>query len=101
MSLFGNYNQPGPGVEKNNGYTETSFSLYFQLIGRKFWNLCILNLIMVLFTLPYIGVSYLLYRFLGSIAFFCQCRLSNAFSCQLYSFYVLRSGFVSHLQNCP
>ncbi len=89
MSLFGNYNKPGPGVEKNNGYTETSFSLYFQLIGRKFWNLCILNLIMVLFTLPYIGVSYLLYRFFGSIAFFVNAGFQMHFlvSCIPFMFY--------------
>ncbi len=69
MSLFNNYNKPGPGVLKNAGYEPNRFTLYFQLLGRKFWNLCILNLVFVLFTAPYIALSILLYNLLGKFEF--------------------------------
>lgn len=69
MSLFNNYNKPGPGVLKNNGYEPNRFTLYFQLLGRKFWSLCILNLIFVLFSAPFVALSILLYNFLGRFAF--------------------------------
>ena len=69
MSLFNHYNKPGPGVLKNNGYEPNRFTLYFQLLGRKFWSLCILNLIFVLFSAPFVALSILLYNFLGRFAF--------------------------------
>ncbi len=69
MSLFNNYSKPGPGVLKTNGYEPNRFTLYFQLLGRKFWSLCILNLVFVLFTAPYIALSILLYNLLGRFAF--------------------------------
>ena len=69
MSLFNNYNKPGPGVLKNNGYEPNRFTLYFQILGRKFWNLCILNLIFALFTVPFIGLSILFYNLLGKLTF--------------------------------
>ncbi len=69
MSLFNNYNKPGPGVLKNNGYEPNRFTLYFQLLGRKFWSLCILNLVFVLFSAPFVALSILLYNLLGKFEF--------------------------------
>lgn len=65
-----NYNKPGPGVAKNSGYEINRFALYFQLLGRKFWNICLLSLVVTLYTLPYILLSILLFNGLGSIPFF-------------------------------
>ncbi len=70
MALFSNYHKPGLGVSKNAPYEANRFTLYFQLLGRKFWNICLLNLIMTLFTLPYIGVSVALYHIAAKIPFF-------------------------------
>ncbi len=69
MSLFNHYNKPGPGVLKNNGYEPNRFTLYFQLLGRKFWSLCILNLVFVLFSAPFVALSILLYNLLGRFEF--------------------------------
>ncbi len=68
MALF-NYNKPGPGVSKSAPYEANRFSLYFQILGRKFWSICLLNLIMVLFTVPYILLSVLLYHIANQIPF--------------------------------
>ena len=69
MGIFNNYHKPGPGVSKNQAYQANRFSLYFQLLGRKFWNICILNLTMLLYTLPYIGLTFALYKLFGLIPF--------------------------------
>ncbi len=69
MALFGNYNKPGPGIDKNSGYEVTRLTFYFQLLGRKFWNLCVLSVVVSLFTLPYILCCYGLYRLTASLSF--------------------------------
>lgn len=69
MGIFNNYHKPGPGVSKNQAYQANRFSLYFQLLGRKFWNICTLNLTMVLYTLPYLVLTFGLYKLLGLIPF--------------------------------
>ena len=70
MSLFNNYNKPGPGVSKNDGIKANRFLLYFQLLGRKFWNICLLNLTMFLYTIPYLALTYGLFVVLGNLSFF-------------------------------
>ncbi len=69
MALF-NYNKPGPGISKNSGYQVNRFALYFQLLGRKFWNICVLNLILVLFSLPFGGAAVALFNILKNVHFF-------------------------------
>lgn len=69
MPLF-NYSKPGPGIQKNSGYEMNRFALYFQLLGRKFWNICILNLVISLFTLPYLVLLGALFYGMGHIPFF-------------------------------
>ena len=67
MALF-NYTKPGPGVEKNAGYSVNRFALYFQLLGRKFWDVCLLSLTVMLFTVPYLAASYGIYKLLVGTA---------------------------------
>ena len=56
MSLFYNYNKPGPGVSKN-GPQKNRFFLFFELYFRKFWKLCQLNIIYFVFCLPIITIG--------------------------------------------
>lgn len=86
MPLFNNYNKPGPGVLKNEGYEPNRFTLYFQLLGRKFWNLCVLNLVFSLFTVPFIGCSILLYNLLGRFEFIAVLGFQFHFLFSLFPF---------------
>ncbi len=72
MSIFNNYRKPGPGVAKNSEYEVNRFALYFQLLGRKFWNLCILSLTMTLYTIPFLALGLAIYKLLGTVSFFVE-----------------------------
>jgi len=60
MGLFSfNYAKPGPGVEKDAPKKKGVF-LYFELLGRKFFKLCQVNMLYFLFSLPYLVLMFLL-----------------------------------------
>ena len=50
FGLF-NYNKEGPGVEKN-APKKRAFIVFFEIYGRKFWNLFYANLLFLLTNLP-------------------------------------------------
>ncbi len=63
MGLFGglfNYSKEGPGVSKD-APKKKRFFLFFELYFRKFWKLCLLNIIYVLFCLPMVAAVFALY----------------------------------------
>lgn len=55
--LFGNYNKPGPGVEKDEPQ-KAPFIRFWQLFFRKFFNLIKLNM---LFLIPVVAIFALIY----------------------------------------
>ena len=66
--MFGNYSKPGKGVTKNDQLTKSRFALYFEVLFRKFWDICLLNLILVLFMLPFLALSYGIMNLLSGTA---------------------------------
>lgn len=89
--MFGlfDYTKPGKGVKKTNASDKTAFFTYFEILGRKFFDLVKLNLIFMLFCIPIATVgpalaarSYILREFVkGKPVFlwsdFKDCFLSN------------------------
>ena len=65
MGLFSrNWDKPGPGVDKD-APQKNAFFKYFELVGRKFWQLVTQNLFFFLVTLPVtISVYMLAYTYL-------------------------------------
>lgn len=68
FGLF-NYDKPGPGVDKN-APKKKSFVVFFEILGRKFWKLILVNLLYVLFSLPVVtgglanvGMTYITRNF--------------------------------------
>ena len=60
MGLFSfNYAKPGPGVEKDAPKKKGIF-LYFELLGRKFFKLCQVNMLYFLCSIPYLVLMFLL-----------------------------------------
>ncbi|MGN0688884.1 MAG: YesL family protein [Oscillospiraceae bacterium] len=51
MGLFYNYQESGAGVSKN-GPKKSRVRIFFEVFGRKFWNIMLLNFIYVLFCIP-------------------------------------------------
>lgn len=52
MGIFGGgYNKPGPGVSKDEPQKKRFF-LFFDIYFRKFWKLCQLNFLYILFWIP-------------------------------------------------
>ncbi len=51
MFDFFNYERPGKGVQKRDP-NQSRITLYFELLFRKSWDLCKVNLIYVLLTIP-------------------------------------------------
>ena len=51
MSLFGGYENSGPGIPKSE-LEKKGFFKFFEIYGRKFWKLIELNLIYLLFCIP-------------------------------------------------
>lgn len=68
INIFGNYQKPGKGVSKNQVLTKSRFALYFELLLRKFWDICLLNLVFFMFMVPYFLVSYLIMNLLNGTA---------------------------------
>ena len=69
MGLFGGYNNPGPGVSKNEP-EKKAFFRFFELYFRKFWKLMVANLLYVLVALPVVtrglaevGLTYITRQF--------------------------------------
>ncbi len=69
MGLFGGYNNPGPGVSKNEP-EKKAFFRFFELYFRKFWKLMVANLLYVLVSLPVVtrglaevGLTYITRQF--------------------------------------
>ncbi|MBP3360433.1 MAG: DUF624 domain-containing protein [Clostridia bacterium] len=59
MGLFSfNYAKPGPGVDKDAPKKKGIF-LYFELLGRKFFKLCQVNMLYFLCSIPYIALMFL------------------------------------------
>ncbi len=65
MALFGNYQRPGPGVDKN-APQKKRFFYFFELAWRKIWQLIQLNLIYVLFMLP----TFVMLIWIGNVVFY-------------------------------
>ena len=55
MGLFSQWqdrhNRPGPGIDKN-APEKKAFVVFFEILGRKFWKLCLANLLYVVTCLP-------------------------------------------------
>ena len=51
MGLFYNYQKSGSGVSKN-GPKKSRIRIFFEVFGRKFWNLILINLIYGIFCIP-------------------------------------------------
>ena len=51
MGLFGGYNNPGPGVSKEEPEKKPFFR-FFELYFRKFWKLMVVNVLYLLVSLP-------------------------------------------------
>lgn len=51
MGLFYNYQESGSGVSKN-GPQKSRLRIFFEVFGRKFWNLILINLIYGIFCIP-------------------------------------------------
>ena len=55
MGLFSQWqdrhNRPGPGVDKN-APQKKSFVVFFEILGRKFWKLCVANLLYLVAFVP-------------------------------------------------
>lgn len=57
MGLFGgNYNKPGPGIDKN-APPKKGLALFFDIYIRAFWELIKLNLIFLLFSIPIVTIG--------------------------------------------
>lgn len=51
------YTKPGKGVKKTQRAEKTALFVYFEILGRKLWDLIKLNLIFMLFCLPVITIG--------------------------------------------
>jgi uncharacterized membrane protein YesL len=49
---IGNYAKPGPGVGKDEDQRH-DFFIFFELYFRKFWNLCVINMLYFAFCIPF------------------------------------------------
>lgn len=56
LGLFYHYDEAGPGVSKN-GPKKNRLRVFFEIFGRKFWKLCLLNLIYLLFCIPVVTIG--------------------------------------------
>ncbi len=64
MGLFINYNKPGKGVSKDEKQ-KTGIARFFELYFRKFWSICILNIIIILCAIPFIALSVGIFYLVG------------------------------------
>lgn len=59
MGLFNypsSYSRPGPGIDKN-APPKKGAALFFDILGREFWALLLVNLIYLLFCLPIVTIG--------------------------------------------
>ena len=56
MGFFGNYENAGAGISKNESEKRGIFK-FFEIFGRKFWKLVQLNLIFLLFCIPIVTIG--------------------------------------------
>ncbi len=56
MGLFNRYVKPGPGISKNQPQKNAVFR-FVEIYFRKFWQLCLVNLLYVLVSLPAVTVG--------------------------------------------
>ncbi len=76
FNIFSGYSKPGRGVSKSEVYEKSPFAKYFEILGRKFWDICILSLIFLLTMVPFIGLSYLIYTLIRNTAIAGDLQLS-------------------------
>lgn len=57
MGLFNSYMKPGKGLSKED-LDKHGLSLYFDILGRRFWSLMSLNLLYVVLSIPAIVIGY-------------------------------------------
>ena len=71
---FGNYDKPGPGIEKNQ-VSKKSFFVFFELYFRKFWKLIEINMLFFVFcilvSIPFLLAGY----FTKNIIVLCACLI--------------------------
>lgn len=65
FNFFPSYNKAGKGVDKNEP-KKRGFFAFFELMGRKFWKMITLNLLYVLFCLPFLAVVFVAAGFISS-----------------------------------
>ncbi len=65
FNFFPSYNKAGKGVDKNEP-KKRGFFAFFELMGRKFWKMVPLNLLYVLFCLPFLAVVFIAAGFISS-----------------------------------
>ncbi len=53
---FGNYNKPGPGIEKD-APKKKGFDLMFEILGREFWQIWALNFYFLIASIPIITIG--------------------------------------------
>ena len=56
---FFDYSKPGPGVPKN-APAKPAIVVFFEVFGRKFWNLVQLNMMFFIFNLPALIISFVI-----------------------------------------
>lgn len=56
MGIFGNFDKPGPGIEKN-APKKKGIALFFDVYLRAFWELLKLNMLYLLFCIPIITIG--------------------------------------------
>ncbi len=65
MGLFGSYERAGAGIAKNAPQKKPFFR-FWEIVGRKFWKLIEVNLLLMLGMLPLIGAVAALFFLIGS-----------------------------------
>ena len=76
FNIFGGYSKPGKGVSKNEAYEKSAFAKYFEILGRKFWDICILSLVFLLTMIPFIALSYLIFTLISGTRLASDLQLS-------------------------
>ncbi len=60
---FSNYTKPGKGITEQD-LNKTGIALYFDILGRRFWKLLLLNLFFIISSIPAIIINYAITSFL-------------------------------------
>lgn len=95
MGIFNNYSKPGKGVSKNEKQ-KNGIARFFELYFRKFWSLCVLNIVIILCVVPFaalsVGLFYLVGR--GNLLLTENIQLRMIIACVPFAFFgpVLAGG---------